>query len=1073
MGTVFDPVMKAVQDALVETGDVEHFASLIPDFDLALQYSLEPTRAGVRTPTFTRATTATVEDHEGRIIEVPSNCARMRGARYVQNLITASEDMTNAGFIEQNGGSVTATELTTDGTTDSGVFWRHTITDDGSGAGGRTFVFSASIRLVSGTISASSSLQFRLQGSAVTQATAGIGYEVSSTAKRFSVSASTDASGTTVIPKIDCDDAVTLEITNWQLEEVTGQTNQNPSEYVSTGVLSSPYHGLMVDGVKAFTYLNGNTVSGGVVTEAQGPAISSSTSKWVELDGAAGTYVSTPDSTAASVTGDITLIAWVAMDDWAPSSRAVIISKLTSTGNQRSYSLTVDVDGTLEAFVSANGATSTGVNSSVATGFADRTGHWIRASWDDSANTVNYYTSDAPLGSQVGIIPWTQLGTADLTLTSAGIYDGTAPVEIGSQIGGTSGLFSGKVSRAVVIASTDPTATPAVDFNANDWEAGKAWESSTGEVWTLQGTANARGPFSRWIELPGASGDYVSSPDSASASVTSDITLIGWAALDDWTPAADGYVIGKWTGAGDQRAYILGVDSLGYLKFLTSSDGINSVSSDSTAVTGFSAGVGHWLRATWSNADDEVVFYTSDDSPHTPYSQISWTQLGNAVAHADTGIDDGTAVVTVGAINTGAAGTLFGKVMRAAVFASTDPTTASPAVDFDARAFTPGVSTATMSTGEVWTLQGNAAVESGIPAPWDADGPEGYLSEGARTNLALHSTPGDLGTTWTDANATPVANYAVAPDGSKTAVRLIDDSATGTGTVLAVQALTVTSATDTTYAFRLKKDQLDWAFLQTTAFDATGNDITYFDLDSGSVGTEGSNHSDSGIKALADGWYLCWVVFQSTTDLTGNVRVGPANADGDATVDLDGTSSILVWGAQVEAGSFPTTYIPTTSAAVTRNADVLTYSAVGNADTFPMTVSADYTAGLSTGTVDYILQLDNGSNNNNRVALIHDSDETARLFVASGGVTQVDINDTTELIAGSNYGIAGAVAANDAGLYVNGASVGTDDTSVTVPIGITDINIGTTITGVSQPNGTIRNVKIFNKRLNDSQVATL
>jgi hypothetical protein len=54
-----------------------------------------------------------------------------------------------------------------------------------------------------------------------------------------------------------------------QLEDVTGQSVQTPSEYVSTNVLTTaPYHGANVDGVKYFdTDINGiaipeNTLKG-------------------------------------------------------------------------------------------------------------------------------------------------------------------------------------------------------------------------------------------------------------------------------------------------------------------------------------------------------------------------------------------------------------------------------------------------------------------------------------------------------------------------------------------------------------------------------------------------------------------------------------------------------------------------------------------------------------------------------------------------------------------------------------------------------------------------------------------
>jgi len=233
---------------------------------------------GVATPTFTRATTASVPDFEGIVRTALSSESRFKGARRVENLITASEDMTNGAYITSSGATVSSeTQVTFDGTDNQAVWQNVTIVDDGGGAGSRTFAFSCSVSLVSGTISGDSGVKLVFEGNAVGGYSAiNIGSQVTSTPQRFVFSRSTDAAGTILQTKLRSDDDVVLEITEWQMEETTGQANQNPSEYVSSGVLSAPYHGANVDAVQYFNTLNGNTVASNVVTEATGALIGAS-----------------------------------------------------------------------------------------------------------------------------------------------------------------------------------------------------------------------------------------------------------------------------------------------------------------------------------------------------------------------------------------------------------------------------------------------------------------------------------------------------------------------------------------------------------------------------------------------------------------------------------------------------------------------------------------------------------------------------------------------------------------------------------------------------------------------------
>lgn len=380
----------------------------------------------------------------------------------------------------------------------------------------------------------------------------------------------------------------------------------------------------------------------------------------------------------------------------------------------------------------------------------------------------------------------------------------------------------------------------------------------------------------------------------------------------------------------------------------------------------------------------------------------------------------------------------------------------------------------TLASGEAG-FTGARRVSEGVWSESLADGSsipaadlKGVDVEGAGTNTALYSTPSDLGTTWTDVNATPAANYATAPDGSTSAVRLVDDGSTGTGSVFLQQAgITLSSGVATTISVYLKADQLSWAAVQLNLFD--DNASAYFNLSSGELGTLAGNATNGRIQDAGNGWYRCSFEYTTTTDLVGQIRIFVGADDNNVTVDLDGTSSILVWGVQLEAGDFPTSYIATGASAVTRNADVLTYSAVGNADSFPMTMSVETTL-RDLGVVNgHTLSLDDGTANESISILTSSGDN--RLSVLDGGVVQAGIQDSSQATVGVLQKRTAVIATNDVEAYTDGASIGTDP-SATTPA-VTTIRIGHNSVGARQPFANIKNVKIFNTRLTDAQVAAL
>ena len=197
----------------------------------------------------------------------------------------------------------------------------------------------------------------------------------------------------------------------------------------------------------------------------------------------------------------------------------------------------------------------------------------------------------------------------------------------------------------------------------------------------------------------------------------------------------------------------------------------------------------------------------------------------------------------------------------------------------------------------------------------------GLLVEESRTNLVPYSS--DFSSTnYSASGSTLISDSATAPDGTTTADFLREDSSNGRHDFFNSSLISLTAAAHT-FSFFAKANGRTWIKAR---FDASGVfGGVFFNLSgAGSVGTADANYSGS-IQQFPNGWYRCSVSFTTTaTSYIAAARL--ATADGTDSYQGDGTSGIYIWGAQLEAGSFPTSYIPTTTATVTRAADVASIS---------------------------------------------------------------------------------------------------------------------------------------------------
>lgn len=217
---------------------------------------------------FARASLATVVDFEGVIRTCKDDEARFQGARQVSNYVLYSEDITAGGDWFTVGNTVITSPTTVELGSGSCII-RSQLSRQTVNTLGTTYVGSVILSVPSGTADITLSVN-RIYGGDYEYSS--IAIVVTDVPTRFSIAHTYVQNHTTISVSITGSDIPVLTCTKWLFEEVTGQSNQNPSEYVSNGL--GEEHGCGVDGVKYFPYKNGNTVDGnGIVTEAKGSAI--------------------------------------------------------------------------------------------------------------------------------------------------------------------------------------------------------------------------------------------------------------------------------------------------------------------------------------------------------------------------------------------------------------------------------------------------------------------------------------------------------------------------------------------------------------------------------------------------------------------------------------------------------------------------------------------------------------------------------------------------------------------------------------------------------------------------------
>jgi len=352
--------------------------------------------------------------------------------------------------------------------------------------------------------------------------------------------------------------------------------------------------------------------------------------------------------------------------------------------------------------------------------------------------------------------------------------------------------------------------------------------------------------------------------------------------------------------------------------------------------------------------------------------------------------------------------------------------------------------------------------------------PLGLLIEEARTNLLLQSEQLDVSATWVPLNGTVTANTIISPDGTTNADAFIESTL---ATSFHAVAQTITKAasniqyTVTIYA-KAKGRQMPMSF------NASGSGVAgRVDLDTGTVvsglGTFGTGWTAGSltITPAGNGWYRVVLVATSNTATTAQIQYSLYNTALATNVYTgDGVSGVYLWGAQLEAAGFATSYIPTVAASATRSADVATMVGNNFSNWYSQTagtisVSVDTVASSSiTAPVLSFQDAAGSATSRHQIATYTTCSATVLL-----GATQSNIGVNTL----SSPKLAYAYQDNNFAFSANGTTTIVDTTG-TVPLNIGYATLGKWDFGsASSLNGHIKTVSYYNVRLSYDQIQAL
>ena len=340
------------------------------------------------------------------------------------------------------------------------------------------------------------------------------------------------------------------------------------------------------------------------------------------------------------------------------------------------------------------------------------------------------------------------------------------------------------------------------------------------------------------------------------------------------------------------------------------------------------------------------------------------------------------------------------------------------------------------------------------------------LAEPQRTNLVTYSEQFDNAAWVKQTDTTISSNATTSPDGYTNADKLVNSTSVNR------QAIYQNSSLTGVVSFSVFAKKAEYDVIQLTD-GRVPTAFANFDLTNGVLGSV--NNYNATITSVGSGWYRCSISYDYGALTINQPRISLAQTTTEGRlVDFagSGTDGAFIWGAQVEAGSYATSYIPTSGSAVTRNQDIFTRDGIGSLINSTEGVLFLEIAALSDDLTYRRISLSD-STEDNRISISYDDvSNTISGQVFVGGVEQslltYVLSDITEFSK-----IALKYKVNDFELWVDGYEIATGVSGSVFPQGT--LNSLSFDNGSSVQNffGKVKQLQVYDTTLTVSQLENL